>query len=79
MIAFNWPAYNFMFHSSPFDDMVREYYHWHFDNSAVDQGRRVRMGLRFLINHTAPEDAAAYLRDVDMTDFGGRTFYRHGG
>jgi UDPglucose--hexose-1-phosphate uridylyltransferase len=68
MKALNWTAYNFMLHSSPFDDMVREYYHWHFE--IIPKSTKVagfEWGSGFFINHTAPEDAAAYLRDVDLT------------
>jgi len=70
MKALNWPPYNFMLHTSPFDDMVVEYYHWHFE--IIPKSTRVagfEWGSGFFINHTAPEEAAAFLRDVDLTDF----------
>jgi UDPglucose--hexose-1-phosphate uridylyltransferase len=70
MKALNWPAYNFMLHSSPFDDMVMEYYHWHFE--IIPKSTHVagfEWGSGFFINHTSPEDAAAYLREIDLTNF----------
>jgi UDPglucose--hexose-1-phosphate uridylyltransferase len=70
MKALNWPPYNFMLHSSPFDDMVVEYYHWHFE--IIPTSTKVagfEWGSGFFINHTAPEEAAAFLREIDLTDF----------
>ena len=70
MKSLNWPPYNFMLHTSPFDDIVSDYYHWHFE--IIPKSTKVagfEWGSGFFINHTAPEEAAAFLRDVDLTDF----------
>jgi UDPglucose--hexose-1-phosphate uridylyltransferase len=58
------PPYSFAFHTSPVQSRFhRSEYHWHIET-------RLRIGLRegfewgtgFFVNHTPPEDAAAYLR-----------------
>ncbi len=70
MKSLNWPPYNFMLHSSPFDDTVMDYYHWHFE--IIPKSTRVagfEWGSGFFINHTAPEQAAEFLRNVNPADF----------
>ena len=61
------PPYSFVFHTSPIQSQFhRSEYHWHIET-------RLRIGLRegfewgtgFFVNPTPPEDAAAYLREVD--------------
>jgi len=61
------PPYSFIFHTSPVQSQFhRSEYHWHIET-------RLRIGLRegfewgtgFFVNPTPPEDAAAYLREVE--------------
>jgi len=61
------PPYSIAFHTSPVQSRFhRTEYHWHFE-------ARLRIGLRegfewgtgFFVNPTPPEDAAAYLREVE--------------
>ena len=61
------PPYSFVFHTSPVQNRFhRSEYHWHIET-------RLRIGLRegfewgtgFFVNPTPPENAAAYLREVE--------------
>lgn len=61
------PPYSLAFHTSPVQSRFhRSEYHWHIET-------RLRIGLRegfewgtgFFVNHTPPEDAAVYLREVE--------------
>jgi UDPglucose--hexose-1-phosphate uridylyltransferase len=60
------PSYGLTFHTSPVQGRHRPEYHWHIET-------RLRIGLRegfewgtgFFVNPTPPEDAAAYLREVE--------------
>ncbi len=61
------PPYSLAFHTSPIQQRFhRSEYHWHIET-------RLRIGLRegfewgtgFFVNPTPPEDAAAYLREVE--------------
>jgi len=61
------PPYSLAFHTSPIQSRFRRSeYHWHIET-------RLRIGLRegfewgtgFFVNPTPPEDAAAYLRELD--------------
>ncbi len=61
------PPYSMAFHTSPVQSRFRRSeYHWHIET-------RLRIGLRegfewgtgFFVNPTPPEDAAAYLRELD--------------
>ena len=68
------PQYNYMLHTEPNRSVPRypwpdidEYYHWHFE--IIPKLTRVagfEWGTGFYINPTAPEDAASYLREVDI-------------
>jgi UDPglucose--hexose-1-phosphate uridylyltransferase len=61
------PPYSLVFHSSPLQPRFhQEEYHWHVEI-------RLRIGLRegfewatgFFVNPTPPENAAAYLREIE--------------
>jgi len=65
---FSNPPYSLAFHTSPVQSRFHiSEYHWHIET-------RLRIGLRegfewgtgFFVNHTPPEDAAAYLREIDV-------------
>ncbi len=68
------PQYNWMLHTSPIGAVPRnpwpeigEHYHWHFE--IIPKLTRVagyEWGTGFYINPTAPEDAAAFLREVEI-------------
>lgn len=66
------PPYSIAFHTSPVQSRFhRSEYHWHIET-------RLRIGLRegfewgtgFFVNHTPPEDAAFYLREISREIIG---------
>lgn len=66
-ICLNDPPYNFTIHTSPFSGKDDEWYHWHLHilpRLTIAAG--FEMGTGVYINVTAPEDAAQYLREVDL-------------
>lgn len=62
------PPYNYTLHTAPCDDDQNALYHWHleiFPRLTVAAG--FEMGTGIYINVTPPEQAAAHLREVDLT------------
>ena len=69
--ALNTPPYNFIIHSSPFNQKYHDedYYHWHLEIMPhVTQIAGFERGTGFYINPTPPEEAAKFLREVEMGD-----------
>jgi UDPglucose--hexose-1-phosphate uridylyltransferase len=59
------PPYNFILHTSPFQDMFNPHYHWHFEiMPTLSKVAGFEWGSGFYINPTPPEDAAKFLREV---------------
>jgi UDPglucose--hexose-1-phosphate uridylyltransferase len=61
------PPYNFTIHTSPFSGKDDDWYHWHLHilpRLTIAAG--FEMGTGVYINATAPEEAAGFLRDVDL-------------
>jgi UDPglucose--hexose-1-phosphate uridylyltransferase len=59
------PPYNFILHTSPFQEMVNPHYHWHIEiMPTLAKVAGFEWGSGFYINPTPPEDAAKFLRDV---------------
>jgi len=57
------PPYNFTLHTSPFNETINDYYHWHFEIiPKLSKIAGFEIGSGFYINPTPPEDAAAFLR-----------------
>ncbi len=66
-LALDSPPYNYMVHTAPFDSHALPYYHWHIE--VIPRLTRIagfEWGTGFYINPVPPEDAAAFLRDVDV-------------
>jgi UDPglucose--hexose-1-phosphate uridylyltransferase len=60
------PPFNFMLHSAPFADRGAQHYHWHIEiMPTLQKVAGFEWGSGFYINPTPPEDAAAFLRDLD--------------
>lgn len=71
-ISLEHPPYNFMLHTSPGNEKINDYYHWHFE--IIPRLTRVagfEWGSGFYINPTSPEDAAKFLRESSPTPVGG--------
>jgi UDPglucose--hexose-1-phosphate uridylyltransferase len=60
------PAYNLIFHSSPFDSLSIEHYHWHIEiipRLTIPAG--FEWGSGWTVNPVSPETAAGVLRAMD--------------
>lgn len=63
--AVNFPAYNFLIHTGPLQEWNLEHYHWHIEIiPKLTHVAGFEWGTGFYINPTAPEDAAAYLKNL---------------
>lgn len=62
------PPYNLVVHTAPFNERETGHYHWHIEiMPKLTRVAGFESGSGFYINPTPPEDAARYLRDVDLT------------
>jgi UDPglucose--hexose-1-phosphate uridylyltransferase len=65
--ALEHPPYNFMLHSNPLREPASPSYHWHLELVPTLTGvAGFEWGTGFFINPTPPEEAAAFLRRVDV-------------
>lgn len=67
------PAYNYVIHTSPFDTQSLPHYHWHME--IIPRLTRVagfEWGTGFYINPVPPEQAASFLREIEVDVSGGR-------
>lgn len=63
--ALDHPAYNLMIHTSPFNENVSEFYHWHIEvMPRLTKVAGFEWGTGFYINPTPPEEAAKFLREA---------------
>lgn len=72
-VALDRPSYNYIIHTAPFDTQALPHYHWHVE--IIPRLTRVagfEWGTGFYINPVPPEQAAAYLRDIDVDPTGRR-------
>lgn len=61
------PPYNFVFHTDTLESKAGEFYHWHLE--VIPKLIKVagfEWGSGFYINPVAPEDAANYLREIEI-------------
>ncbi len=64
--ALNYPPYNFIIHSTPFNINDIEYFHWHMEIiPRIANIAGFEWGTGFYINSTPPEQAAESLRNAD--------------
>ena len=67
-VALNDPPFNYILHTRPVSREHTEYYHWHFEIiPKLTKVAGFEWGTGFYINPTTPEEAAAYLRNIDVT------------
>ena len=65
--ALNNPPYNYVIHTSPVDNDYAEEYHWHIEiMPKLTRVAGFEWGTGFYINPTTPEDAAAYLKEIEI-------------
>ena len=61
------PPFNYMIHTSPFNSGPLEYYHWHVEiTPRLTRVAGFEWGTGFYINPVPPEDAAKFLREVEI-------------
>lgn len=61
------PAYNFVIHTSPVQDLAKDYYHWHMEfMPKLTKVAGFEWGTGFYINPTPPEEAAKFLREAPV-------------
>jgi UDPglucose--hexose-1-phosphate uridylyltransferase len=66
--ALNSPPYNFILHTLPLQGDNRSWYHWHLEiMPKLTKVAGFEWGSGFYINPTAPEEAARYLREIQIT------------
>jgi len=66
--ALDTPAYNYIIHTAPFDQQELPHYHWHIEIiPRLTKLAGFEWGSGFYINPVPPEDAAAFLREVEPT------------
>ena len=65
--ALDQPAYNYIIHTGPFDTQELTHYHWHIEiMPSLTKSAGFEWGTGFYINPVTPEDAAAFLREVEV-------------
>jgi len=65
--ALNAPPYNFLFHTGPLHEPHLDHFHWHIEVlPKLTKVAGFEWGSGFYINPTPPEDAAAYLRQMEI-------------
>ena len=67
-VALNNPPFNFILHTAPISREFDEFYHWHIEIiPKLTKIAGFEWGSGFYINSTLPEDAAAFMRDIDSS------------
>lgn len=62
------PPFNFILHTSPLQDGSMNYYHWHLEiMPKLSRVAGFEWGSGFYINTVPPEEAAKFLREVEIT------------
>ena len=61
------PPYNYIIHTAPFNNQELPHYHWHIEIiPRLTKVAGFEWGTGFYINPVPPEDAAGFLRDVEV-------------
>jgi UDPglucose--hexose-1-phosphate uridylyltransferase len=64
-LALDHPSYNLVVHTSPLNEEINDYYHWHIEMMPkLSKVAGFEWGTGFYINPTPPEEAARFLRDA---------------
>jgi UDPglucose--hexose-1-phosphate uridylyltransferase len=66
-VALEDPPYNFVLHTAPVMGSYEHEYHWHFEIiPKLTKIAGFEWGSGFYINPTSPEEAARFLREVQL-------------
>lgn len=66
-LALDDPPFNFMLHTSPLNIRHNDFYHWHFEIiPKLTHVAGFEWGSGFYINPTPPEEAAQFLREIEV-------------
>ncbi|QDT63224.1 galactose-1-phosphate uridylyltransferase [Calycomorphotria hydatis] len=66
-LALDDPPYNYVLHTAPFDTPKMPHYRWHIEIfPRITQVAGFEWGSGFYINPVTPEDAASFLREVEV-------------
>ncbi len=61
----DYPAYNYIVHTSPIPETTNDYYHWHMEiMPKLTKVAGFEWGTGFFINPTPPEESASFLREA---------------
>lgn len=64
----DFPSYNMMLHTSPYNNEINDYYHWHIEiKPKLTKIAGFEWGSGFYINPTPPEEAARFMREADIS------------
>ena len=70
-LALDNPPFNYVLHTRPLSREYHDYYHWHFEIiPRLTKTAGFEWGTGFYINPTPPEESAAYLRQIDISQYG---------
>ncbi len=68
-VALDDPPYNYVIHTAPFDSKDLTHYHWHLEIfPRLTRVAGFEWGSGFYINPVLPEQAAAFLREVEVSE-----------
>jgi UDPglucose--hexose-1-phosphate uridylyltransferase len=63
----DYPAYNYIIHTSPIGEAAEDYYHWHLEiMPKLTKVAGFEWGTGFYINPTPPEESAKFLRETSV-------------
>ncbi len=63
------PPFNYILHTAPVGNEYRDYYHWHIEIiPKLTKVAGFEWGTGFYINPTKPEDAAKFLRELNVSE-----------
>jgi UDPglucose--hexose-1-phosphate uridylyltransferase len=63
----DYPAYNYIVHTSPIGESAEDYYHWHMEiMPKLTKVAGFEWGTGFYINPTPPEESAKFLREATV-------------
>ena len=61
------PPYNYVIHTAPFDSSELKHYHWHIEMfPRLTRVAGFEWGSGFYINSVSPEEAAGFLREIEV-------------